>query len=317
MIWIYFIILVMALLAIDLGLLSKKNENQLNFKEAFKNVIIWISLGLSFTAFIYFGYENHLLGLGKDTDLTGSKAAIQYITGFLIEQSLSIDNLFVIAMIMTYFKVPMQHQYKILFWGIIGVLVTRGLMISVGMVMIEHFAWTNYLFGAILLWSAYKMAVTSEEEEIDFEKNIASRFISKFYPISNQYDGGNFFTIQNGKKAITPLFLALLVIETTDVLFAFDSVPAVFSVTKEAFIVFSSNIFAILGLRSLYFILASSMEKFEYLEKSLILILAFIGIKIMIANFYHIPSVVTFVIVFGALSIGVLTSIYAIKKIDK
>jgi tellurite resistance protein TerC len=314
MIWIYFILLVIILLAIDLGLLQNNKEQALGFKQALKNVTIWITLGLSFTIFIYFGYENHLLGLGTGSDLNGSKAAVQYITGFLIEQSLSIDNLFVIAMIMTYFRVPSQYQYKILFWGIIGVLVTRGLMISIGMVMIENFAWTNYLFGAILLWSAYKMAITDEEEEIDFEKNIVSRFISKFYPISNQYDGGNFFTISNGKKAITPLFLALLVIETTDVLFAFDSVPAVFSITKDAFIVFSSNVFAILGLRSLYFILASSMEKFEYLEKSLIVILAFIGIKIIIANFYHIPSAITFFIVFGSLSVGVLTSIYAIKN---
>jgi tellurite resistance protein TerC len=314
MIWIYFILLVIILLAIDLGLLQNNKEQALGFKQALKNVTIWIALGLSFTIFIYFGYEYHLLGLGTGSDLNGSKAAVQYITGFLIEQSLSIDNLFVIAMIMTYFRVPSQYQYKILFWGIIGVLVTRGLMISIGMVMIENFAWTNYLFGAILLWSAYKMAITSEEEEIDFEKNIVSRFISKFYPISNQYDGGNFFTISNGKKAITPLFLALLVIETTDVLFAFDSVPAVFSITKDAFIVFSSNVFAILGLRSLYFILASSMEKFEYLEKSLIVILAFIGIKIIIANFYHIPSAITFFIVFGSLSVGVLTSIYAIKN---
>jgi tellurite resistance protein TerC len=314
MIWIYFILLVIVLLAVDLGLLQNNKEQALGFKQALKNVTIWITLGLSFTIFIYFGYEYHFLGLGIGSELTGSKAAIQYITGFLIEQSLSIDNLFVIAMIMTYFRVPSQYQYKILFWGIIGVLVTRGLMISIGMVMIENFAWTNYLFGAILLWSAYKMAITSEEEEIDFEKNIVTRFISKFYPISNQYDGGNFFTKMNGKKAITPLFLALLVIETTDVLFAFDSVPAVFSITKDAFLVFSSNVFAILGLRSLYFILASSMEKFEYLEKSLIVILAFIGIKIIIANFYHIPSAITFAIVFGSLSVGVLTSIYAIKN---
>lgn len=311
-IWIAFIFLVFILLAIDLSILNKLRKEVPTVKESFKQTLAWVSLGLAFTGVIYALYENDVLSFGNN--LEGKDASMQYLTGYLIEQALSIDNLFVIALIMSYFKIPTQHQHKILFWGIIGVIVTRGLMIGVGFALVQAFSWINYVFGAILIYSAYKMAVTDENEEVDFEKNWATRIIKKFIPISNSFGHGKFFTQLDGKTAATTLFVALVVVESTDILFAFDSVPAVFSITQDPFLVFSSNIFAILGLRSLYFVLAASMEKFEYLEKALIIILAFIGIKMMLEEYVHIPVGVSLGIVFGLLTGGIIASLYARKK---
>ncbi len=314
-IWIAFLCLVFVLLAIDLSILSKLRQGVPTVKESFRQTLGWISLGLLFTFAIYGIYDNQIMGFGAN--LTGKDAAMQYLTGYLIEQALSVDNLFVIALILSYFKIPPQYQHKILFWGIIGVIVTRGLMIGVGFALVQAFSWINYVFGAILLYSAYKMAVTDESEEVDFDKNWATRVIKKFIPLSNSFGTGNFFTTLNGKTAATTLFVALIVVESTDILFAFDSVPAVFSITQDPFLVFSSNIFAILGLRSLYFVLAASMEKFEYLEKALIAILAFIGIKMMIEEYVHIPVGVSLLIVFSLLLVGILASLYVRKKRER
>lgn len=314
-IWLGFIFLVFILLAVDLSILSKLREGIPTVKESFRQTLGWVSLGLLFTGAIYGIYGSESIDFGFN--IAPKDAAMQYLTGYLIEQALSIDNLFVIALIMSYFKIPPQYQHKILFWGIIGVIVTRGLMIGVGFALVQAFSWINYLFGAILLYSAYKMAVTDESEEVDFDKNWATRLIKKFIPLSNSFGHGQFFTKLNGKTAATTLFVALVVVESTDILFAFDSVPAVFSVTQDPFLVFSSNIFAILGLRSLYFVLAASMEKFEYLEKALIIILAFIGLKMMLEEVVHIPVGVSLGIVFGLLVIGVVASLYARKKRER
>ncbi len=314
-IWIAFLCLVFVLLAIDLSILSKLRQGVPTVKESFRQTLGWISLGLLFTLAIYGIYENQIMGFGVNS--TGKDAAMQYLTGYLIEQALSVDNLFVIALILSYFKIPPQYQHKILFWGIIGVIATRGLMIGVGFALVQAFSWINYVFGAILLYSAYKMAVTDESEEVDFDKNWATRAIKKFIPLSNSFGSGDFFTKINGKTAATTLFVALIVVESTDILFAFDSVPAVFSITQDPFLVFSSNIFAILGLRSLYFVLAASMEKFEYLEKALIAILAFIGIKMMIEEYVHIPVGVSLLIVFSLLLVGILASLYVRKKRER
>ena len=312
LIWISFLILVFILLAIDLSILSKLRHGVPTVKESFRQTLGWISLGLLFSFAIYGLYEYDWLNFGQG--LSGKDAAIQYLTGYLIEQALSVDNLFVIALIMSYYKIPPQYQHNILFWGIIGVIVTRGLMIGVGFALVTAFSWINYLFGAILLYSAYKMAVTDEAEDVNFDNNWATSVIKKIVPLSNTFGEGRFFIKENGKTTATMLFVALMVVESTDILFAFDSVPAVFSITQDPFLVFSSNIFAILGLRSLYFVLAASMEKFEYLEKALILILAFIGLKMMLEEVVHIPVGVSLGVVAVLLIGGVVLSLYMRKK---
>ena len=312
LIWISFLILVFILLAIDLSILSKLRHGAPTVKESFRQTLGWISLGLIFSFAIYGLYEYDWLNFGEH--LSGKDAAIQYLTGYLIEQALSVDNLFVIALIMSYYKIPPQYQHNILFWGIIGVIVTRGLMIGVGFALVTAFSWINYLFGAILLYSAYKMAVTDESEDVNFDNNWATSVIKKIVPLSNTFGEGRFFIKEGGKTTATMLFVALMVVESTDILFAFDSVPAVFSITQDPFLVFSSNIFAILGLRSLYFVLAASMEKFEYLEKALILILAFIGLKMMLEEVVHIPVGVSLGVVAVLLIGGVVLSLYMRKK---
>ena len=312
LIWISFLILVFILLAIDLSILSKLRHGVPTVKASFRQTLGWISLGLLFSFAIYGLYEYDWLNFGQQ--LSGKDAAIQYLTGYLIEQALSVDNLFVIALIMSYYKIPPQYQHNILFWGIIGVIVTRGLMIGVGFALVTAFSWINYLFGAILLYSAYKMAVTDEAEDVNFDNNWATSVIKKVVPLSNTFGEGHFFIKVDGKTTATMLFVALMVVESTDILFAFDSVPAVFSITQDPFLVFSSNIFAILGLRSLYFVLAASMEKFEYLEKALILILAFIGLKMMLEEVVHIPVGVSLGVVAALLIGGVVLSLYMRKK---
>jgi tellurite resistance protein TerC len=312
LIWILFLVLVFILLGIDLSVLSKLRHGVPTVKESFRQTMGWVSLGLLFTLAIYGLYEYDWLGFGSK--LSGKEAGMQYLTGYLIEQALSVDNLFVIALIMAYFKIPPQYQHNILFWGIVGVIVTRGLMIGVGFALVTAFSWVNYLFGAILLYSAYKMAVTDESEDVNFDKNWATGLIKKFIPVSNGFGEGHFFTKVDGKTTATMLFVALVVVESTDILFAFDSVPAVFSVTQDPFLVFSSNIFAILGLRSLYFVLAASMEKFEYLEKALILILAFIGLKMMLEEFIHISVGISLGVVAVLLIGGIVASIYVRRK---
>jgi tellurite resistance protein TerC len=312
LIWVLFLIIVVILLGIDLSILNKSKDSTPTMKAAIRQTSIWVTLGILFSGAIYGIYEYDFLGQG--TQMGGKDAALQYLTGYLIEQALSVDNLFVIALILTYFKVPPQYQHKILFWGIVGVLITRGLMIGVGYALVQAFSWINYVFGAILIWSAYKMATTDENEEVDYDKNWLTRLIKKFVPVTKSFESGHFFTKIDGKTTATTLFVALLVVESTDVLFAFDSVPAVFSVTKDPFLVFSSNIFAILGLRSLYFVLAASMDKFQYLETALVAILGFIGLKMILEEWIHIPVSVSLMVVATMLSAGVLVSVYANKK---
>jgi tellurite resistance protein TerC len=315
LIWILFLIIVVILLGIDLSILNKSKDSTPTVKSAIRQTSIWITLGILFSGVIYGLYEYDFLGHGKH--LEGKEAALQYLTGYLIEQALSVDNLFVIALILTYFKVPPQYQHKILFWGIVGVLLTRGLMIGVGYALVQAFSWINYMFGAILIWSAYKMATTDETEEVDYDKNWLTRMIKQFVPVTKSFGSGHFFTKIDGKTTATTLFVTLLVVESTDVLFAFDSVPAVFSVTKDPFLVFSSNIFAILGLRSLYFVLAASMDKFQYLETALVAILGFIGLKMILEEWIHIPVGVSLMVVATMLTAGVLVSVYANKKSAK
>lgn len=309
-VWIAFIALVLVLMAIDLGVFNKKAHLP-SAREALRATFIWIGLALAFNVFVYFAYEYKWLGLGvyEFEPMDGRTAALKFLTGYLLEESLSIDNLFVMALVFAQFKVPKKYQHRILFWGILGVLAFRGILIGVGIALIHYFTWLFYFFGALLLWSAYRMLRHGNEEE-DVNDHGVVRFIRRFYPVSRTYEGGHFFTLEDGRRAVTPMFVALMVIETTDILFAFDSVPAVFSITTDPFLVFSSNIFAILGLRSLYFVLADILDRFTYLRYSLIAILFFIGIKMMlIPQHIHLPELASLLVIGILLLAGVVASL--------
>ncbi|MCB0675992.1 MAG: TerC/Alx family metal homeostasis membrane protein, partial [Saprospiraceae bacterium] len=221
----------------------------------------------------------------------------------------------VIAVIFNYFRIPPQYQHRVLFWGIIGALVFRGIMIAVGVVLISRFSWISYVFGAILLYSAYKM-LSADHEGVDPEKNRLVQLFKKFFPVVNRMEGEHFFIRKMGVKAATPLFVALLVVETTDVMFAFDSIPAIFAITTDPFLVFTSNIFAILGLRSLYFVLASFLGKFRYLQYSLVAILGFVGIKMILLNHVHFPEWSSLVVIVALLGVGVLASLAVPERRD-
>ena len=315
MIWFLFLSLIALLLFVDLIVLGHNKPEIPQMKSSIKESLVWITLALSFSGVIYFVYQNRLFNVPTATP--PYRATLEYLTGYLIELALSVDNLFVIALIMNYFKVKSQYQYKILFWGILGVVLTRGFMIGVGYSLVTLFSWVNYVFAAVLLFSAYKMATASDDDDPDFENNGAIKVLRRFFPIRNDMQSGNFFTVHNGKRAATVLFVTLLVVETTDVLFAFDSVPAVFSVTKDPFLVFSSNVFAILGLRALYFVLAASMQKFEYLDKALIIILVFIGIKMLLEHWYVIPVGISLLVVVILLVGGIILSLAVSKRKER
>ncbi len=306
MIWILFIAIICGLLAVDLGLLNP-NPHVVHAKEALKWTALWTSLALAFGVFLYFGYDAHWLGLGETVGavgLEGREAAIQYVTGYLVELSLSMDNVFAIALIFAAFGIAPLHQHRILFWGILGAIIFRGLMIGVGAVLLERFEWILYIFGLILLYSAYTM-YRSGGEEVHPEDNRVVKWLSKVYPVSHEHADDHFFVIRDGVRMATPAFVALLVVETTDILFAFDSIPAIFGVTRDPFIVFTSNIFAILGLRSLYFLLASMMDRFHLLKYALVLILAFVGVKLLLHDVIHLPAWVSLAVIALLLGGGV------------
>ncbi|WP_017733773.1 TerC family protein [Nafulsella turpanensis] len=316
--WGGFLLLVVIFLAIDLGVFNKK-AHSVSAKEALTWTGVWVALALAFGAFVYYLYEtNWMKLLPQDNELLGDGkgALLNYYTGYLIEKSLSLDNIFVMAMVFSFFRIPTKYQHDILFWGILGAVVFRGIMILAGAALIEQFYWMNYVFGLLLLYSAVQMALAKEEES-DLMQNPVVRFIHRFYPISQSTEGGKFFVVENGKKAVTILFVALMIIETTDILFAIDSIPAIFAITTDPFLVFTSNIFAILGLRSLYFVLADFMDRFRYLKISLIFILAFVGVKIMLAHHYHIPTVVSLSMIIGMLTVGIAASVVANRNQKK
>jgi tellurite resistance protein TerC len=310
-VWLGFLTLIFIFLALDLGVFNK-NAHTISTKEALSWTVVWIVVSLLFSIVIYYFYEYNVLGIGSQDigeDLSGREATLKYITGYILEKSLSIDNIFVIAMIFTFFKVEQQYQHKILFWGILGALLMRGVLILVGTTLLHQFDWLMYIFGGFLLFTAFKMLLIKEDDEIDPQKNILIRIAQKIYPVGTN-DGGNFFTRVDGKKAITPLFLVLLVVESTDLMFAFDSIPAIMGVTTDSFLIYTSNIFAILGLRSLYFALASILDKFRFLKISLVFVLAFVGVKMCLIHIYKVPTILSLSVIVLALSIGVLASVY-------
>ena len=292
MIWIWsaFISFVLVLLALDLGVFHRK-AHVVKVKEALAWSAGWISLGLAFTAVVYFLYEGHWHGLGLTTDLMsvsdanplgrndGRAAALKFVTGYLIEKSLSVDNIFVIAMVFGMIKVPALYRHRVLFWGILGALVMRGAMIAVGAQMITRFSWTIYVFGGILILTALKMMFIKEDEG-DPAGSAVLRWARRTLPVTEEVHGEKFL-VKQGAWRMTPLLLALIVVEFTDLVFAVDSIPAIFAITTDPFLVFTSNVFAILGLRSLYFALEGMIDKFHHLKTALALVLLLVGIKMM------------------------------------
>ena len=318
-VWIVFIALVVAMMAVDLGVFNRRDHVP-GVKEAFRNTTIWIALAVLFGIFIWFGYEYNWMGLGlyEYEPMDGTTALLKYFTGYLLEESLSVDNLFVIALIFARFRIPKMYQHKVLFWGILGVLIFRGILIAVGTALVHQFVWMFVFFGLLLLYSAYKMLRHDDESLVDndIDKNKVVRFIRMFYPVNTQGSHGHFFVEQpDGKRAMTTLMIALIVVELTDVMFAFDSVPAVLSITTDPFLVFSSNVFAILGLRSLYFVLSDFMDRFVHLKYSLIAILSFIGVKMILIPFkMHIPVWASLGVIALMLGAGVWSSLSSVKN---
>jgi tellurite resistance protein TerC len=291
--WIGFHLLIAVLLAIDLIFFNRKNS-EAGFKKACWLSAFWIAIALAFNLFVYFNL--------------GRESALQFFTGYLVEKSLSLDNLFVFLLIFSHFQTPDAYQRKILFWGILGALVFRIAFILAGVALIEQFSWMLYLFGAILLISGIKFLLQKQKAE-NVTRGVLYRTISKMLPVAKTDGKGQFFLKEKGKSKVTLLFLALLMIECTDILMALDSIPAIFAITTDPFIIYTSNVFAILGLRALYFVLASGLKKLKYLKHGLAAILIFIGLKMMVGDFLLISLPVSLCVILGILGVTVLASI--------
>ncbi len=290
--WVLFNLFVLAMLALDLGVFHRK-AHEVKFKEALGWSIVWIALALTFNVVIYLW--------------RGSEAALQFLTGYVIEKSLSVDNIFVFLMVFTYFSVPGHSQHKVLFWGILGALIMRAVFIAAGVALIEKFHWTIYVFGAFLILTGVKMA-RSKDKEIHPERNPALRLLRRFVSVTDDFVKDKFFVKQDGRMLATPLFVVLLVVETTDLIFAVDSIPAILAITNDSFIVYTSNVFAILGLRALYFALAGVMKLFHYLHYGLSVVLTFVGVKMMLADVYQIPIVVSLGFIASVLTVSIVVS---------
>ena len=272
--WAGFILFVIFFLALGLGVFHR-SAHIVRFKEALIWTSIWVALSMIFAAAL--------------VPLRGQKEAMDFVTGYIIELSLSMDNVFVIALIFAYFRVPSQYQHRVLFWGVLGALVMRGVMIAAGAALIQRFTWMLYLFGAFIVFTGIKMMFAGDEG-VHPEKNIVLRAARKVFPVAHDFEGQKFFTVLSGKRALTPLALVLLMVETTDLIFAVDSIPAIFAITTKPFIVFTSNVFAILGLRSLYFVLAGMIDYFRYLKLGLSVVLVFVGVKMLLDPHGHEPK---------------------------
>lgn len=307
-VWIIFLCAIAVFLALDLGVFNK-NPHKISSKEASQWTVLWVTLSFIFSGIIYMLYAHQYLD--NPTNLTPYQASIKYITGYLIELSLSADNIFVIAIIFSSFKIPQKFQHRVLFWGILGAIFFRGLMIFLGVALINKFDWITYVFGGFLIFTALKMLFTKEEEDFNPKDSKVYKIIGKIFPIKHEIHGQKFFVRENGINYVTPLFIALIVIELMDVIFAVDSVPAILAITADPFLVFSSNIFAILGLRSMYFFLANMLEKFSYIEYSLIAILTFVGIKMLLVHHYKLPEWASLGFIALALTSGV---VFSLKK---
>lgn len=306
--WLAFILFILGLLALDLGVFHRR-ARVMTTGAALGWSAMWISIAIGFNVVVYFGYGHHWLGLGQSVghELTGQQAGIQFLTGYVIEKSLSLDNIFIIAVLFSFFKVPAQYQHRVLFWGILGAIVFRGIMILAGAALIARFDWIVYVFGAMLLVTAVKMLV-ARHDNVSVDRNPLVRLAKGYLPLTDDYDGTKFLVRRSGQLFMTPLCLVIIAVESSDVLFAVDSIPAIFAVTRDPFIVFTSNVLAILGLRSLYFALAGAMRRFRYLKMSLVFILAFVGVKMILVHVHPIPTVISLAVISGILLVGIVAS---------
>lgn len=312
LIWILFIVLITIFLALDLGVFNK-NPHVISSKEAGVWTAVWVSVSFAFSGVVYWLYSTNKID--NPELLTAPRATLKYISGYLIEMSMSMDNIFVMAIIFSSFKIPPKYQHRVLFWGIIGAIVFRGLMIYFGVLLINKFSWMTYIFGVFLIYTAVKMLFKKEEDEFNPKKSFIYKWLKKIMPVTTTIESEHFFVKRKHITAATPLFVALIVIELMDVLFALDSVPAILAITSDPFLVFSSNIFAILGLRSMYFFLANMIDKFGYLEYSLIAILLFVGIKMLIPHgMIEIPEWVSLAFIALSLLTGIVVSLQMAKK---
>ena len=309
--WVLFNLFVLALLALDLGVFHR-TKHVVGFREAIGWTLVWISLAAGFALLIYF--FGHTMVGGRPRP--NSELSLEFIAGYLIEQSLSVDNLFIFLLIFRYFRVPRHFQHDVLFWGILGALVMRAIFIVAGITLLNRFHWFIYIFGGILIYSGFKL-FRQKDEEINPETNLALRGFRKLFPVTKDFEGRKFFVRRGLVRYATPLAVVLIVVETTDVLFATDSIPAVLAVTREPFIVYTSNVFAILGLRSLYFALAGMIEVFHFLHYGLSLILIFIGVKMLASGYVQIPIGIALGVVAGVLLISILLSLLFPKKKHK
>jgi tellurite resistance protein TerC len=303
-VWVWFAFLagVLVVLALDLGVFNKKSD-VITTKQAAIWSVVWVSLSLAFAGLMFVWQ--------------GSQRGLEWITGYLIEYSLAVDNIFVFVLVFTAFAVPVTYRRRVLFWGIIGALIMRGAMIALGATLLEQFHWILYVFGGILLIAGWRMMFAKKEEPSDLEHNPVVKLARRFLKISKDYDGQKFFTVQNGVRMATPLFLVLIVIEFTDLVFAVDSIPAIFAITRDPFIVFTSNVMAILGLRSLYVLLEGFVDRFVYLKTGLSIILVFIGAKLLLLDIYKIPTAMSLGVVVTILAVSIIASILKTKDAPK
>jgi tellurite resistance protein TerC len=311
--WVGFLVLVFGCLALDLGVFRKRGEAELSLSKAIAWSLVWITFGVSFAGVIYYIYESGLAGAVLHTregapQHDGKQAAILYLTAYLLEKSLSVDNLFVIAIVFKSFRILPKDQHRVLYWGIVGALITRGIMIGSGLWLVERFEWLFYVFGAYLGYQGLKLFWEKEGDADGYEEGFFVRQIRKVLPVASDAPGDHFTTVIDGKRFATPAFLALVVVEITDLMFAVDSVPAVLAVSTEPYIVYTSNIFAILGLRALYSVLAEMMERFEYLKYALAFILIFVGVKLVLHHYVKIPSYVSLSVILGCMAGGIAWS---------
>ncbi len=297
--WIAFHVFVLAMLALDLGVFHRK-AHAVSLKEATLWSVVWISLALIFNAGLYF--------------LRGPDVALQFFTGWLIEKSLSVDNIFVFVLLFSAFGVAAANQHHVLFWGILGALIMRGVLIAIGAALLEEFHWIIYVFGAFLIFTGLKMGL-QREKEMEPQKNPLLKLARRVLPVSQQDEGDRFVVRQGGRLLVTPLMLVLIIVESTDLVFAVDSIPAVFAVTQDPFIVYTSNVFAILGLRSLYFVFARAITMFYYLKPALAVILSYVGVKMTLSAIYHIPTPLSLLIIVGVLTIAVLASVIRARRV--
>ncbi len=293
MILLSFGILVMVMLALDLGVFQRRAHFP-SMKEALVWSAVWIVMAISFNFFVFLKY--------------GNVKALEFLAGYVVEEALSVDNLFVFVVIFSYFAVPAEFQHRVLYWGVLSAVVMRAVFIFAGAALVAQFHWVLYLFGAFLIYTAFKLAL-QDEEEVHPERNPFVQYCRKFFPLTQSYEGSRFFVHRDKKRFITPLLLVLVMIETTDLAFATDSIPAIFAITRDPIIIYTSNISAILGLRTLYFVLANFMKKFRYLKTGLSVVLSFIGIKMLVEHWFIIPIHYSILIIFLILTFSIILSI--------